>query len=128
MFGNESEAEAFASTLKLDDNTPTGVAKFISTYKSKRQHGRNPIAIITQGSKSTIVGHNGNITTYDVPVLDSNLIIDVNGAGDSFVGGFLSQLVLGKNIEQCVQAGHWAARQIIQVSGIAVDKIQKYRA
>ena len=35
----------------------------------------------------------------------------------AFVGGFLSQLVQGKSIEDCVRAGHYAARHIIQVSG-----------
>jgi hypothetical protein len=37
--------------------------------------------------------------------------------GDSFVGGFLSQLVLGKSISDCVAAGNYAANVIIQRSG-----------
>jgi adenosine kinase len=38
-------------------------------------------------------------------------------AGDAFVGGFLSQLVCGKSIEECVRAGNYAANVIIQRSG-----------
>lgn len=38
-------------------------------------------------------------------------------AGDSFVGGFLSQLVQGKPIEECIRAGNYAANVIIQRSG-----------
>lgn len=40
-----------------------------------------------------------------------------SGAGDAFVGGFLSQLMKGENIAKCVDAGHWASRVIIQRSG-----------
>jgi sugar/nucleoside kinase (ribokinase family) len=38
-------------------------------------------------------------------------------AGDAFVGGFMSQLVLGKDIAECVRAGNYAACTIIQQSG-----------
>ncbi len=44
-------------------------------------------------------------------------LVDSNGAGDAFVGGFLSRLVLGKSIEECVKAGNYAANVIIQRSG-----------
>jgi len=37
--------------------------------------------------------------------------------GDAFVGGFLSQLVKGKAIEECVRAGCYAANVIIQRPG-----------
>lgn len=37
--------------------------------------------------------------------------------GDAFVGGFLSQLVLEKPVEECVRAGCYAANVIIQRSG-----------
>lgn len=38
-------------------------------------------------------------------------------AGDAFVGGFISQLVQEKPIEECVRAGCYAANAIIQRSG-----------
>lgn len=37
--------------------------------------------------------------------------------GDAFVGGFLSQLVQEKPIEDCVKAGCYASNVIIQRSG-----------
>jgi len=40
-----------------------------------------------------------------------------NGAGDAFVGGFLSQLVLGKEVADCCKAGNYCANLIIQRSG-----------
>lgn len=38
-------------------------------------------------------------TTYPVEPLEASAIVDTNGAGDAFVGGFLAQLVLNKPIE-----------------------------
>jgi adenosine kinase len=43
--------------------------------------------------------------------------VDTNGAGDAFVGGFLSQLVAGKDTAECVRAGNYAANVVIQRSG-----------
>ena len=33
-------------------------------------------------------------------------IVDTNGAGDAFAGGFIGAFVLGKSIDECVEAGH----------------------
>lgn len=38
-------------------------------------------------------------------------------SGDAFVGGFLSQLVQEKPVEDCVRAGCYAANVVIQRSG-----------
>jgi fructose-1-phosphate kinase PfkB-like protein len=46
-----------------------------------------------------------------------NIFSNLLFAGDAFVGGFLSQLVHEKSIEDCVRAGCYAANVIIQRSG-----------
>ena len=51
---------------------------------------------------------------------DLEKLVDTNGAGDSFVGGFLAKLSIGADLKTCVEAGNYAARQIIQVSGCKV--------
>ena len=43
--------------------------------------------------------------------------MDTNGAGDAFVGGFLSQYVQGKSLEKCIDCGIWVSQLIIQRSG-----------
>ena len=55
----------------------------------------------------------------EVPVitLAKEKLVDTNGAGDAFVGGFLSQLVVGKDVQECCRAGNFAAHVIIQRSG-----------
>jgi adenosine kinase len=78
--------------------------------------------VFTQGAESTIVAVDGVVEKYPVERLAKELLVDTNGAGDAFVGGFLSQLAQGKGIAECVRAGHWASRQIIQRSGCTFPK------
>ena len=73
--------------------------------------------VITQGADPVIVVQNGEVTLYDVTKLAADKIVDTKGAGDTFVGGFLAQLALGKSIKDCVKVGILAATEIIQQSG-----------
>ena len=59
----------------------------------------------------------GSFEVKDVPPED---IVDTNGAGDSFAGGFLSQFVKGKDLDKCMKAGHWAAAVIIKKRGCQI--------
>jgi adenosine kinase len=119
LFGNESEAEAFAKKNALGDDLKEVALKVAAMDKKNTSRPRT--VIFTQGSKSTIVACNGTVVEYPVEELPSALLVDTNGAGDAFVGGFLSQLVQNKPIEDCIQAGHWAARYIIQTSGTTLS-------
>ena len=74
--------------------------------------------VFTQGSESTIVARgDAEVEEHAVEPLPKEKLVDTNGAGDAFVGGFLSGLVQGKDIKACVDAGHYAAREVIQRSG-----------
>lgn len=48
---------------------------------------------------------------YTVPVEE---IVDANAAGDSFAGGFISQLLNTDDYKQCVLGGQYAAAQCIK--------------
>jgi adenosine kinase len=123
VFGNESEAEAFAKQQGLEKHDAETVAQHIVSLPVAA--GRAPrTAVITQGSGETVVVHQGSVTRYAVPPLEKEKIVDANGAGDAFVGGFLAQLARGKDIAAAVKAGHYAARTILQVSGTALPKEQ----
>ena len=63
---------------------------------------------------------------FPVANIPSENIIDSNGAGDSFAGGFLSQLVKGKKLDECMKAGHWAAGVIIQKRGCDIPMDIKF--
>ena len=45
----------------------------------------------------------------------------------AFVGGFLAQLALGQPLAKCVDAGHWAARVVIQRPGCSYPDACEYK-
>ena len=108
LFGNESEAEAFAKNHAYTDLSTAAIALKLSEIPMKNKN-RSRYVIITQGAKSTIVAYKGKITEYNVPTVSQDTIIDLNGAGDAFVGGFLSVLMKQSyenlNLEEAVQTG-----------------------
>jgi adenosine kinase len=76
--------------------------------------------VITQGKEPTIVAKAGSTTEYKVPPVDASEIVDTNGAGDAFVGGFLAAFIKGKDVAGCCEAGNFAAATIIRSSGTAL--------
>lgn len=132
VFSNESEAEAYAKKNGLDPTDLSAVALAVAALPGKKNPLRTRTVVFTQGSKSTIVASTSSdgtavVTEYPVEPLPKEQLVDTNGAGDAFVGGFLSQLVQGKDLAACVRAGHYAARHIIQVSGTTLDVPSAYQ-
>ena len=115
MFGNESEAEAFGEKMGWGTDIAV-IAQGISALP-KASGFRGRTVIITQGCDATIVAKDGEVMTFPVTVLPKEKLVDTNGAGDAFVGGFMSQLIKGEPLAKCVDAGHWASTVIIQESG-----------
>ena len=58
--------------------------------------------------------------------VDEDLIVDTNGAGDSFAGGFLSKYIRKEPLDACMHAGHWAASLIIQTRGCKIPEDISY--
>ena len=116
VFANETEAQTFAKAKGWNKDDLNAVALKLAALP-KASGTRPRVVVFTQGADATIVAVNGTATTFDVPKLEKDQLVDTNGAGDAFVGGFLSQLVKGKDIPACVNAGHFSARTIIQRSG-----------
>ena len=56
---------------------------------------RPRVVVVTQGGGETVVSNMGKVAMYPVTKLENELMVDINGAGDSFVGGFVSKLILG---------------------------------
>ena len=123
VFGNESEAEAFASTNGMPGASIDAVALAIAALP-KANAARARVAIITQGPKATVVAEGGVVRHIEVAPVDK--IVDVNGAGDAFVGGFLAVIARGGSVDAAVRAGQWAAAHVIQRSGCTFDASVKY--
>ena len=118
IFANESEAAAYGKANGIGDEGKDIEAVALAVSSHPKENGsRGRVVVFTQGDKETIVAKNGVITKYAVTPLAKELLIDTNGAGDAFVGGFLAGLSKNLPIEKCVEAGHWASKFIIQKSG-----------
>eukprot|EP00913_Durusdinium_trenchii_P016997 g15982.t1 len=172
LFGNETEAQAYAEAVGWD----TQDVEFIATRLSLvPMAGNKPYrkVVITQGADPTVVAIRGEVKKYPVialpkdsertevvasqwivlalpngrfseeNILDPRLthrpsvsstngllptclaqrdpveekLVDTNGAGDAFVGGFLAALAKGKDMEACCKAGSYSASVVIQHSG-----------
>lgn len=116
VFGNEAEAEAFSNAQEYGTKDLKEIAKKIAIIP-KENTKRARIVIITQGPDPVILCKEGSIAEFPIIPISEAEIIDTNGAGDAWVGGFLSQLVLGRSVEDCIQGGHYAANVVIKRSG-----------
>ncbi|KAI5954678.1 RBK1 [Candida jiufengensis] len=76
--------------------------------------------IITMGSKGSLF-HDGNTTTKPRFIESKKVenVIDTTGAGDTFFGGVVSNLALGKKIEDAVEFATIASSLAIQKKGAA---------
>ncbi|ETO15706.1 hypothetical protein RFI_21662 [Reticulomyxa filosa] len=116
IFTNENEVKKFGEANHIHCTSVAGLASKISvSFQSKRKNKFS--LIVTQGADSVLIARDGQVKEYPVKKLPLEKIVDLNGAGDAFVGGYLSRLVQGKSEEECVQAACYAAQFIIQTSG-----------
>ncbi|XP_038128636.1 adenosine kinase-like isoform X1 [Cyprinodon tularosa] len=116
LFGNETEAATFAKELGFETDDIAVIAhrtQELPKENSKRQR----LVVFTQGKDDTVATVGDKVTMFPVLDIDQNEIVDTNGAGDSFVGGFLSALVQEQPLEECIRAGHYAANVIIRRVG-----------
>ncbi|KAJ7757572.1 Ribokinase-like protein [Mycena metata] len=120
VIGNEAEAEAWAAANGLPEpKNVTATARAIATL-TKSNASRPRIVVITQGALSTVLVSSAEPDApkvYDVHPLKEEEIVDTNGAGDAFAGGFLGAYVAGKTIDECVEAGHKMGSMCVQQVG-----------
>ncbi|KAH7920936.1 Ribokinase-like protein [Leucogyrophana mollusca] len=120
IIGNESEAEAWASANGLPDSKDLpAIAKAIASLP-KSNASRPRTVIFTQGPHSTIVVSSAEPDApkvFKVNPLADSLIVDTNGAGDAFAGGFLGAYVAGKPVDECIEVGHKMGAMCVQLVG-----------
>ena len=126
IIGNESEAAAWASATGLPDAKDLpAIARSIALLP-KSNPSRPRTVIFTQGAHETVA-----VTTdkpdspkkFPVDLLADDQIVDTNGAGDAFAGGFLGALVAGKTLDDSVLAGHALARACVQQVIISLQQL-----
>ncbi len=128
VFGNESEAAAYAAANDIPAGSSIETIARAIAELPKVNGKRARTVVITQGSESTIsVTSDKTVAAIVIPVapIAKEKILDTNGAGDSFVGGFLALTLQGAPIEKAILAGHWAAGEVIQRDGCTFDSTKK---
>jgi len=123
IFSNAAEAIFFAKLMGLETDNFGLICEFIAKLPKKNPTKKRTV-VITCGPESAYISefdHGLNEVsfsgTFEPQYVDENDIVDTNGAGDAFAGGFLSKYMPGKPLDECMKAGHWAAAVIIQRRG-----------
>ncbi|XP_063290414.1 adenosine kinase isoform X4 [Pelobates fuscus] len=121
LFGNETEAAAFAREQGFETEDIKEIARKAQALP-KDNTKRPRIVVFTQGHEDTIMATENEVVSFPVIEIDQSKIVDTNGAGDAFVGGFLSQLVYEKPLEECIRAGHYSANVVIKRAGCTLPE------
>ncbi|KAF9011287.1 Ribokinase-like protein [Cyathus striatus] len=120
LIGNEAEAEAWAVANNLPDPKDLpAIAKHIALLP-KANEARPRVIVFTQGAKSTVLvtaAEPDNARIFPVTALSDEEIIDTNGAGDAFAGGFTGAVVAGRTLDEAVLAGHKMGGMCVQQVG-----------
>jgi len=125
VFGNEVEFIALGKKIGVVKESQTQssinmkeLAKSIANYQTC---GIKRTVVLTMGSEPTIAcqAECEPITSEIIPIEPSQ-IIDTNGAGDAYAGGFLSQYIFGKPLAHCLKAGAYAAWCILKQRGALI--------
>lgn len=116
LFGNETEAATFAKENDLQTEDIKEIAKKCAAWP-KENKDKSRLVVFTQGDLPVVVCKDGKVSEYSVPKLSDEEMVDTNGAGDAFVGGFLARYVLGDSVPECVETAKRVARLIIGRSG-----------
>lgn len=157
LFCNKQEALACGrhlhAELGLDTeekrNDVKQICAAVSSYP-KLNKNRQKITVITDSENPvTISIYNDNtkeLNTFQVSVdpLEKGEVLDSNGAGDSFVGGFLAKMSLIESVQnnakesviqhsqeemtEAVQAGNLIAREVVQRYGCTFPTAKELRA
>ena len=122
VVGNMEELETLLGEKGLKDGD-------IFEKLSKKLVSKSRLFVVTNGKKGVILAKynykkgNMDFILYSFPSKVKNEeIVDLNGAGDAFLGGFLSQYMQGKSFEACCKAGNDVAGVIIRNIGCTFQK------
>ncbi|EDW80500.2 uncharacterized protein Dwil_GK11532 [Drosophila willistoni] len=125
IISNKAEALAFADTHEWNTKDIFEIGKRMQSLP--KDNGRPRVIMITDDICPVLCfQENEKILEYPVPKLSKKDIVDTNGCGDAFVGGFLSQLVQKMPLDYCIRTGIFASHQVIRVVGVQIDKMPNF--
>uniref|UniRef100_A0A914HUI6 Adenosine kinase n=1 Tax=Globodera rostochiensis TaxID=31243 RepID=A0A914HUI6_GLORO len=115
LFANDGEAIAYAPTNGFKSTCDLHKIALDLTRIEKAREGLGRIVLITRGDRPLIVAQNG--ITKEFPVILVEKMVDTNGAGDAFCGGFLAAFACGFPMEKCIKYALSSAATIVQQKG-----------
>ena len=68
--------------------------------------------IVTMGAKGSVLSVEG--AQYNIPACPSDVLVDPTGAGDVFIGGFLTEYIRKKESTWCACVGSAAASVVVE--------------
>ena len=92
----------------------TGCSDLNSAIDAVHDFGIKTI-IVTLGAKGSVLSVEK--TLYEVPACDSRVFVDPTGAGDAFIGGFLTEYIRQKDSFWCACVGSAAASLVVEGIG-----------
>ena len=123
IVGNMEEAKEFAGG-KTDD-----VEEIFKIIFEKLKPKENRLIVITDGPKGAYFGRYDydekrleHYIRYFANNLKEDEIQDLNGAGDAFLGGFLSRYMKGESVHDCCKIGIEAATVSLKNIGCTFPK------
>jgi len=124
IVANESEANAFLTKAGLDKSNLKASTKLIAQFANTLMHRQKRIVIVTQGPDPTYTYNSETDLLEEWPVLPirPEQIVDLNGAGDAFMGGFVAALAHNRPFAECMRTAMAVAHQILQVPGTQYPK------
>ena len=122
VFGSRIDILAYAEANEWPEKDLVVIMKKLADLQ-KLNLERKRIVIITGGHDSTFVATSSTVSEFRPPVVPPEEIVDTNGAGDAFVGGFLSQFLYDRPLETCIKGGFAAAAQVIRNNGCTYPEV-----
>ena len=121
--GNMEEA------IELAEHKGKTIQDIFENIFKKLKPKDNRLLLVTDGPHGVYTGTFNyatqrieNFRTFYPPKVKDEEIQDLNGAGDAFLGGFLSQYMKGYSIEDCCKIGIDAATVVIKNVGCTFPK------
>jgi len=92
----------------------TSLSRLNSAINTVHDYGVETV-IVTLGMKGAVLSVEKTI--YNIPAYKSEKIVDPTGAGDVFIGGFLTEYIHGENSLWCACVGSAAASLVVEAAG-----------
>jgi adenosine kinase len=117
VFCNDSEAASLIKAMGWPEGDLEGAATKLATYEKVNKAQERTVIFTCGGSPAIVAKGAAPIAKYAPITLAPGQLVDENGAGDAYLGGFLAALVDGKSTEECFALAAYAAYVVIQQHG-----------